>query len=83
MNNYLAFFGTGQCDPNKGMIETFALMGVIGSWFLLIFLARKLLKSSKSKLFRYGLCALIIFLGIVATLAVWFFTWIGLACARY
>ncbi|MES2876008.1 MAG: hypothetical protein V4678_00900 [Patescibacteria group bacterium] len=83
MNNHVAFFGTGQCDPNKGLIETATVLGITVGWLLLSLLIRKIAKSSKSKSVKMIMIAAIVVAGLVCTILVGGFTWLGLACSRY
>lgn len=80
--NYLAFFGTGPCDPNKDLKQFLAFAGVVVGWALIVFLVRKLNRSSKSNGVKIAVSVLLISGGIVGSVFAFFATWLGLACSR-
>lgn len=81
MINSFAFFGTGPCDPNKGLKQTLAFVGVLVGWVILVGLIRKLNRSSKSNRFKIGASVALISLGVIGTASIFLATWLGLACS--
>ena len=49
MNHNIAFFGTGECDPNKSMKQFFIYAGIVAAWIVLIILLKKILHSRMHK----------------------------------
>jgi hypothetical protein len=80
--NYLAFLGTGPCDPNKDLKQFLAFAGVVAGWAIIVFLIRKLNRSSKTNGVKIAVSVLLISAGIVGFIIILLATWLGLACSR-
>lgn len=79
---YFAFFGTGQCDPNKDLKQFLAFVGLIVGWFIVSYLLRKIGALQGSKGLKIFLKSLVIALAVCGSVVLVLATWLGLACAR-
>ncbi len=82
MNHNIAFFGTGECDPNKSMKQFFIYAGIVAAWIVLIILLKKILHSRMHKAPKYILFFMLLLLGIIATMSAIAISWLAFACAR-
>lgn len=78
---YLAFFGTGPCDPSKKLKEFLAFVVTVAGWLIIILLLRKINGSKPTA--KIGLSMLLIISGVIGTALIFLVTWLGLACSGY
>lgn len=81
--DYVAFFGTGPCDPNKDLKQNLVAIGVVVGWTILAKILGKLSKSDRTRTKKTVLSLLIVVMALIVTVAVALFTWIGLICSSY
>ncbi len=79
--NLFAFFGTGECDPNKGLMQFLAFAGVAAGWWFIAFLVRKLKHSKQGTAVKVIGSVLLVGLGIIGTGITFLAVWLGLACS--
>lgn len=77
----MAFFGTGRCDPNKGLYELLAIVSVVVGWTIVIILIKKINHSCKSTIIRITASILLILAGVFGTFSMFLAVWLGLACS--
>jgi hypothetical protein len=77
----LAFFGTGPCNPNKDLIQFLAFAGTLAGWVVIIYLIRKVNRSSKAPAFKISVSVLLITTGVIGSVMIFFATLLGLACS--
>ena len=78
----LAFFGTGECDPNKDLKQLLALLGFIAGWYIVFRILKRIASSNKSHTLKTVLKSLIVLTAIIASILLLLGAWIGLACGR-
>lgn len=79
---YLAFFGTGECDPNKDLKQLLAVAGFVLVWYVVYRLLRKISTLDKGSGLKIALKSLVIFLAAIGSIVLFLATWVGLACGR-
>lgn len=79
---YFAWFGTGECDPNKDLKQFLAFMAFVVGWFVAIRLLRKVESTNKSQATKVVSEILIVSLAIIGSILLFLATWLGLACGR-
>lgn len=78
---YLAFLGTGQCDPNKTVIQIATGLALVTGWLILIATIRKINKSNITSTAKQVFAVLLIIIGLTVSALAIFGTWIGLMCS--
>lgn len=80
--DYFAFFGTGQCDPNKSLKQFLAFLFFITGWLVVAYILRKIRTLNKSGKFKISISILLIILAIFTSILLFLSVWLGLACGR-
>ena len=80
--DYFAFFGTGQCDPNKSLKQFLAFLFFITGWLVVAYNLRKIRTLNKSGKFKISISILLIILAIFTSILLFLSVWLGLACGH-
>jgi hypothetical protein len=77
-----AFLGTGQCDPNKGLLQFLAAAGFLAGWSIVIYIIHKIKSNKMSSWIKVAIIGSMIFLAVCVSIVIFLAVWIGLACGR-
>lgn len=77
---YVAFFGTGKCDPNKDLKQLLAILGFIAGWYIVLRIVRRVNASNHRNHVKITLKVIVVLLAIIGSIFLFLATWIGLAC---
>lgn len=77
---YIAFLGTGECDPNKTNIEILTFIALIVIWAIVIVAFSKLNNAPKRPLYKSVILVTMTLLAIYVTIGLIFNFWVGTLC---